>query len=158
MLPIIRKWHAPAVRDELFNNFESFFNDFFKEDFFQLSNLKGVAPSQGSYPKVDVTVFDDKVEIVADVPGVKKEDVDIQICEGVLTIKGNKRSDSEEKKGGRVVYKELKRSSFQRSFVVDDTLDTESIEAKFDNGVLTIVIKKLEPSKTVPDVKRIQIK
>lgn len=157
MLPVLRKWHTPAVRDELFTNLDTFFTDFFKDDFFQLVKTQGLTPSQGGYPRVDVTAFDDRVEIIAEVPGMKKEDVEVQVCEGLLTIKGNKRQDTEEKKGGKVVYKELKRSSFQRSFVVDDTLDTNSIDAKFDNGVLTIVIKKLEPSKVAPEIKKVTI-
>lgn len=158
MLPILRKWHAPAVRDELFTNLDSFFNDFFKDDFFQLVKTQGLTPSQGAYPRVDVTAFDDRIEILAEVPGLKKEEVDVQVCEGLMTIRGNKRHDTEEKKGGKVVYKELKRSSFQRSFVLDDTLDTNSIDAKFDDGLLTIVIKKLEPSKVDPEIKKIPIK
>lgn len=158
MLPVLRKWHAPAVRDELFTNLDSFFNDFFKDDFFQLIKTQGLTPSNGSYPRVDVTAFEDRIEIVAEVPGLKKEDVDVQVCDGFLTIKGNKRHDAEGKKGGTVVYKELKRSSFQRSFALDDTLDTNSIDAKFDDGILNIVIRKLEPSKLDPEVKKIQIK
>lgn len=158
MLPILRKCHTPAVRDELFTNLDSFFNDFFRDDFFQLAKTQGLTPSQGAYPRVDVTAFEDRIEIIAEIPGLKKEDVDVQVCEGLLTIKGNKRQNSEEKTAGVVVYKELKRSSFQRSFVLDDTLDTDSIDAKFDNGILNIVIKKLEPSKVDPEVKKIQIK
>lgn len=158
MLPVLRRWHTPAVRDELFTNLDSFFNDFFKDDFFQLVKTQGLTPQTGAYPRVDVTAFEDRVEIVAEVPGMKKEDVEIQVCEGLLTIKGNKRQDTEDKKGGKVVFKELKRSSFQRSFVMDDSLDEESIDANFDNGVLTIVVKKKTPSTVAPEVKKISIK
>lgn len=159
MLPILRnRWHAPTLRDELFTNFDSLFNDFFKDDFFNLVKSQGITPSQGSYPRVDVTAYDDRVEIESEVPGLKKGDVSVEVCDGVLTIRGNKRHDVEEKKGGKVVYKELKRSAFQRSFLLDDTLDVNSVNAKFDNGVLNIVIKKLEPSKVAPEVKKIDIK
>lgn len=159
MLPILRnRWHAPTVRDELFSNFNSIFDDFFKDDFFNLVKSQGLTPSQGAYPRVDVTAYDDRIEIESEVPGVKKEDVSVEVCDGVLTIKGNKRQESEEKKGGKVVFKELKRSSFQRSFLLDDILDANSVDAKFENGVLNIVIKKLEPSKVAPEVKKISIK
>ena len=144
MLPILRnRWHAPTVRDELFSN---------------LVKSQGITPSQGAYPRVDVTAYDDRIEIESEVPGLKREDVSVEVCDGVLTIKGNKRQESEEKKGGRVVFKELKRSSFQRSFLLDDTLDANSVDAKFENGVLNVVIKKLEPSKVAPEVKKITIK
>jgi HSP20 family protein len=158
MLPVLRKWHVPAVRDELFTNFTNIFDDFFKDDFFDLVKSQGLTPSQGAYPKVDVTAYDDRIEIESEIPGLKKEDVSVEVCDGILTIRGNKRQDVEEKKGGKIVFKELKRSSFQRSFLLGDTLDVNGVDAKFDNGVLNVVIKKLAPSKIVPDVKKIQIK
>lgn len=158
MLPILRKWHVPAVREELFSNFNTIFDDFFKDDFVDLVKSQGVTPSHGAYPKVDVTAFDDRIEIESEIPGLKKEDVSVEVCDGVLSIKGNKRQNVEEKKDGKVVFKELKRSSFQRSFLLDDTLDSNSVDAKFENGVLNIVVKKLLPSKITPEIKKIQIK
>ena len=158
MLPVLRKWHTPLVCDELFSNFNSLFDDFFRDDFFDLVKSQGLTPSQGAYPKVDVVAFDDRIEIESEIPGLKKEDVSVEVCDGILTIKGNKRQESEEKKGGKVVFKELKRSSFQRSFLLDDTLDVNTVDAKFENGVLTVIIKKLTPTKIAPEVKKINIK
>lgn len=159
MLPVLRnRWLGPTVRDELFTNFNSLFDDFFKDDFFNLVKSQGLTPTQGAYPKVDVTAYDDRIEIESEIPGLKKEDVSVEVCDGVLTIRGNKRQDNEEKRNGKVVFKELKRSSFQRSFVLDDTLDASSIDAKFENGILNITVKRLKEINVAPEVKKIDIK
>ena len=84
MLPILRnRWHAPTVRDELFTNFNSIFDELFKDDFFNLVKSQGLTPSQGSYPRVDVTAYEDRIEIESEVPGLKKEDVSVEVCDGV---------------------------------------------------------------------------
>jgi HSP20 family protein len=159
MLPVLRnRWHTPTVRDELFSNFNSLFDDFFKDDFWDLVKSQGVTPSQGAYPRVDVIAFEDRIELESEIPGLKKDDVSVEVCDGVLTIKGAKRTESEEKKGGKVVFKELKRSSFQRSFLLDDSLDVNSVDAKFNDGILNVVIKKVTPTKVAPEVKKIEIK
>lgn len=158
MLPVLRnRWLGPVVRDELFSNFNSIFDDFFKDDFLNLVKSQGLTPTNGNYPKMDVTAYDDRIEIESEIPGLKKEDVSVEVCDGVLTIRGNKRQDTEEKKGGKVVFKELKRSSFQRSFLLDDTLDVNSVNAKFENGILNITIKRIKEIEVAPEVKKIQI-
>jgi len=163
MLPAIRKWHTPTVytskvRDELFSNVSNIFDDFFSNDFFDLVKSQGVTLSQGSYPRVDITDYDDRIEIESEIPGLKKEDLDVEFCDGVLTIKGNKHQNEEKKEDGKVVFKELKRSSFQRSFALDNTLDTNTVDAKFDNGILNIIIKKFIPTKLKTEIKKIEIK
>jgi HSP20 family protein len=158
MLPILRRWDVPTVRDELFSNFNTIFDDMFKDEFFNLIKSQGLTPSQGAYPRVDVVAFEDRVEIESEIPGLKKEEISVEVCNGVLTIRGDKRQNIDEKRGGKIVFKELKRSSFQRSFILDDTLDADSVDAKFNDGVLNIVIKKVIPTKVVPETKKIQVK
>jgi len=137
--------------DELFNTMlgdmfptlhQEFGNDFF---------------IQGSYPKCNVLNFDDKVEIEAAIPGLAKENVDVEIVDGVLTIKGasNQRQEVED---SQYVKRELKRSAFARSFRLDDNLDQHGIIGKHENGVLTITIPKLVPTNAEPVVRKIEIK
>jgi HSP20 family protein len=98
-------------------------------------------------PAVDIKENEDSFVIVADIPGVKPEDIEVQMDNGVLTIKGEKET---EKKEEREDFKRVERSygSFYRRFSLPDTADPESITAKSDHGVLEITVAKQE--KTQP--------
>ncbi len=94
--------------------------------------------------RVDVSEDDTTVYIDADMPGVKKEDVRISMEEDVLTICAERTHEEEEKKKD---YHRIERSygSMSRSFTVGENVDPDSIEAKYDNGVLHIRLPKKEP-------------
>ena len=96
-------------------------------------------------PAVDIKETDDKFVIVADIPGVKPEDIEVQMENGMLTIKGERETEKKEEKEN---YKRIERSygSFYRRFSLPDTADPESIKAKSDNGVLKITVAKREKS------------
>jgi HSP20 family protein len=107
----------------------------------------GVKPYQGSaYPKVNVYEYDDKVGIVAEIPGLDKKQLDVEVEEGILTISGDKHGVWEEE-GAKVLRRELKASSFKRSFELGELLDGNNIKANFKDGVLSISIPKIEPEK-----------
>ena len=94
-------------------------------------------------PAVDVKEEDKQYVIQADVPGVKAEDIDITLEDGVLTIKGERAwGKNEEEQGYRRV--ERARGTFYRRFGLPDTADADSVKAKSANGVLQIVIPKQE--------------
>ena len=101
--------------------------------------------------------FDDRVEIEAAIPGLSRSDVDVEVIEGVLTIKGesNQRSGVED---SQYVKRELKRSAFARSFRLEDNLDETKITGEYANGVLTVTIPKVVPTDAEPVVRRIEIK
>lgn len=92
-------------------------------------------------PAVDIREDDDRFVIHADVPGVDPNDIDVQMDNGVLSIKGERQSESTEEQEG---YKRVERvrGSFFRRFSLPDTADAESISAKSEHGVLEIVIPK----------------
>lgn len=94
-------------------------------------------------PAVDIKEEDDAFVIHADVPGVDPKDIDVQMENGVLTIRGERKWDKEEEKEG---YKRVERvrGSFFRRFTLPDTADAENITAKVDKGVLEIRIPKHE--------------
>ena len=92
-------------------------------------------------PAVDVAETEKAYEITAELPGLDGKNVEVKFADGILTIKGEKQEEKEEKKKD---YYLSKRSygSFQRSFQVPDSVDPDKIEASFKNGVLTVTLPK----------------
>ncbi len=143
-------------RDEFLTPFDKLFDTMFEKNFPEVSQQVGVNPYQGSaYPKVNVYEYDDKVGVVAEIPGLDKKQIKVEVEEGILTIAGDKHSVWEED-GAKVLRKELKASSFKRSFTLGDLLDGDKINASFKDGILSISIPKIEPKQ--PKVTNIKIK
>jgi len=113
--------------------------DRFFEDFWKTANT-AVRPGLAA-PALDVINFDDHVEVMADLPGVSPENVNIEVKDGILTISTEIASD-ETHESGNYSYRERYQGSYQRSLRVPDTLDTQSAEAHFENGVLTLRIPR----------------
>ncbi|MCP4317271.1 MAG: Hsp20/alpha crystallin family protein [Hyphomicrobiales bacterium] len=105
-------------------------------------------------PKLDVSEKDDTVEITAELPGVKEEDIDVSITSNVLTLKGEKSVSKEEKEKD---YSLVERSygSFARSLPMAFDIDPDGVSAKFTNGILTITIKK--PPEIAEKTKKIEV-
>ncbi len=97
-------------------------------------------------PPVDVAEAPDKVTVKAEVPGLDPKEIDISLVGDVLTIKGEKKSEREEKKEN---YHLVERSygSFSRSLRLPAAVDADKIEASYDKGVLTVTCPKKEPVK-----------
>ena len=95
----------------------------------------------GAVPAVDIVEKDKDYEITAELPGMDESNIDVKFADGVLTIKGEKKEEWEEKKKDYYVS-ERRYGSFQRSFPVPESVDANKIEAKFVNGVLTIKLPK----------------
>ena len=134
-------------RDEFLTPFDKMFDHMLDTQFPEVAKQVGVKPYQGSaYPKVNVYEYDDKVGIVAEIPGLNKKQLDVEVEDGVLTISGDKHSTFEDE-GAKVLRRELKQSSFKRSFELGDQLDGDNINANFKDGVLSVSIPKIEPEK-----------
>ena len=101
----------------------------------------------GFTPVVNTREGEYAFHIEADLPGVKKEDISVDVSDGVLTISGERQHKDEIKKED---YYKLESSygKFQRSFTLPEGTDTENITASCDNGVLEITIPKLKVEKT----------
>lgn len=95
------------------------------------------------YPACDVFEDKDAVKIVAELPGVKHEDVKLSLENNLLTIRGEKKQEAEER-SERVHRYERSYGVFERAFVLPSTVDGEKISAQCQNGVLTIVVPKAE--------------
>ena len=136
----------PQFRDEFFSPLDTLFDKVFSESFPELSKEIGINPfQQNAYPKCDIINFDDRIEIVAEVPGLTKEQITIDVDGDVITLKGEKSSKTQEKEGGTYLRREVKRSSFLRSFTADSKIfNLDKVKAKFEDGVLELHIPKRE--------------
>jgi HSP20 family protein len=102
-------------------------------------------------PSVDVAETDEEISVVAELPGIEKEDVDVSVADGFLTIKGEKKQEGEDKRVHRV---ERSYGAFSRRFQLPAEIKTESISAVYNNGVLTVTLPKAEAAKP----KQIEVK
>jgi HSP20 family protein len=139
-------WNPLTHRDEFLTPFDSLFDDLLTEAFPSLSQNLGVGFfGKGSYPKVDVIDCEGKVLIEAEIPGLTREDVSVELEENILTISGNKNPQEVTNENTTYIRRELKRSSFKRSFTLGDNLSANDINADFENGILAISIPKKSP-------------
>ena len=142
-------------RDSFLTPFDKMFDQMIETHFPNVVQQVGVKPYQGTaYPKVNVYEYQDRIGIIAEIPGLKKKQLNIEVEDGVLTISGDKHG-IEEQEGATVLRRELKASSFKRSFQLGEQLDSDSINANFNDGILSISIDKKEPE--IPKKKFVKI-
>ena len=134
-------------RDEFLIPFDKVFDKMLETNFPEVIDQVGVTPySNSAYPKVNVYEYDDKVGIVAEIPGLSKKQIKVEVEDNILTISGDKHSVWDDTKA-KVLRRELKQSSFKRSFTLGELLDGDDISANFKDGVLSIEIPKSVPEK-----------
>jgi HSP20 family protein len=104
-------------------------------------------------PRMDVTETDKEIELTAELPGLEEKDVQINFADGVLTIRGEKKAEKEEKDKD---YWTSERSygAFARSIELPDGVDPDAIKATIDKGVLKVTVPKPAPAQ----VKKIDVK
>jgi HSP20 family protein len=106
-------------------------------------------------PLANITEDEKFFNINAELPGLEKGDIEINIQDGNLEIKGEVKEEKKEEEGN-LVRREYRSSSYYRCFSLPDNIDEDKIEANLDKGILSINIPKVEPK--VPEKKRIEIK
>lgn len=97
-------------------------------------------------PRVDVIDSDENVEVMAELPGVKKEELDISVSDNTLTIRGST-SHEETKEQGEYHRREIRRGEFSRTVVLPAPVNGDQAKASFENGVLKISLPKLAKAK-----------
>lgn len=118
--------------------------------------MQGTAAAPGTFsPRVDVKDREDHVEISAELPGVKKEDIDVTLENGILTLTAESRHEDKEEKEGRVVRQERRYGKYMRSFDLGSGVKEDDIKASFSDGVLTLNAPKAK--ERTPESKHIQI-
>jgi len=162
MTNLMRKSGTPVTvlrnRDNYINSFDRIFDEMFKTTFPEIFKISGIETIDGGYPKVNVMSYPESIVIEAEIAGMDKKDISVDVNiehgEKYLTIRGSKSTDVSEKNEDEVVYlrRELKRSSFSRTFHVGNTLNLDNISAEFNNGLLTITIPKMEKETGVTKV------
>ncbi|MGB0430030.1 MAG: Hsp20/alpha crystallin family protein [Bacteroidia bacterium] len=119
--------------------FYSLFNDFFNDEI-----DRGFAASKNITPAVNVKEKETEFEVELVAPGYNKNDFNLKLNKDQLTISSETKEASEENEGEKIIRREYKSSAFSRSFTLPQNVDIEKIEAKYENGLLKVVIPKLE--------------
>ena len=139
---VVRNPFPVIDRDSFLTPFDKMFDQMVESQFPDVVKSVGVKPYAGSaYPKVNVYEYEDKIGIVAEIPGLNKKQLNVEVEEGVLTISGDKHSTFNDD-GAKVIRRELKQSSFKRSFELGELLNGEDISASFKDGILSVSIPK----------------
>ena len=128
--------------DRLFDEFDGGFGRLpTRRSLFDLEPIWRRQAAWPAVPAVDVTEKENAYEITAELPGMDDKNVELKLANGVLTIKGEKTEEKEEKKKDYHLS-ERRYGSFERAFQVPDGVDADKIEASFKKGVLTITLPK----------------
>lgn len=139
-----------------FPSFPSWVDRFFDGDLMDW-NSSNFAGEQSTLPAVNVKENDNEFQIEVAAPGLKKEDFQLHLDNGRLTISSEKKDEKVEKEGEKVTRKEFSYQSFQRSFnVAEDVVNADKIVAKYNNGILYVTLPKREEVKPKP-AKQIKI-
>lgn len=128
---------------------ENLFDGFFRfPDFGSDVEKKLYGKNAAHVMKTDVHEHDDHYQIVIDLPGFKKEQINLELQNGYLTVSAAKGLDKEEKsKEGKLIRQERYAGAMQRSFYVGNAVTESDVNAKFEDGVLEINVPKTEPNK-----------
>jgi HSP20 family protein len=165
-LPITRKAAEPtfpgsawqpfeSLRKEVDRLFDDIGEDFWRRPFRSLSNLERNWTRHVTIPAVDVAENDRAYEITAELPGMDEKNVEVSITDGGITIKGEKKEQTEDKNSDYYVS-ERRYGAFERYFALPEGIDTGNVEATFKNGILKVVLPKTaEAQKTA---RKIEVK
>ena len=129
-------WEPKEALDNLFDT----------DRFFNAKPDRLWAELEAITPKVNVTENENFFHLEAATPGMQDKDINIEVHNDVLTIKGHKEDESDTKKENYHI-REFSSQNFERSFKLSDRIDTDKVTAKIDNGVLRVDLPKHEQTK-----------
>jgi HSP20 family protein len=115
----------------------------------------GVAPFMGEGPRIDVPETESEIVVAADLPGLDEKDVEVSLAGDLLTIKGERKTESEKR---LLSYRINERTfgSFSRSIALPSGIDADAVHASFKNGVLTITVPRTQEA--AQEAKRVAVK
>ncbi len=142
------RWEPVRELDSIQSEMNRLFNTFFDTP----TTAGNANPARRWMPAMDLVEHEDHFLLSADLPGMKQEDVKLEVSDGVLTLAGERKTAHEERKGGYIRI-ERATGAFQRSLTLPDGVDPEQVAASFSDGVLEVRIPK--PSERKPH--RVQI-
>jgi HSP20 family protein len=142
----LSRWNSefPAFRGlfSMQQDMNRIVDEFFRGDLL----ADGTFTQRDWHPAVDITENRDRYTLNAELPGISKEDVQVTLENNVLTIRGEKKTNAEQKEGD-VHRIERRYGSFERSFTLPAAVDVNKIDAQFKDGVLTLTLPKAEEAK-----------
>ncbi len=138
----------PARAASPFEQMDRMFDEFFGRGWLRPYRWERPAPSEFDWnlPKADVVDRKDDVVVRAEVPGVKKEDIEVSISGNTLTIKGETKHEEKEEKGDYWRC-EISRGAFSRTLALPAEVDESKVKAEMKNGVLELTLPKVEKAK-----------
>jgi HSP20 family protein len=140
-LPILREFEHNPI-EAIQRDMNRLFDDFFKG--FGMWSFPEEGESYGLFsPQVNMTEDDKSIQVSAELPGLDENDVEISVSKDSLTIKGEKKSEREHK-DEETYYMERSFGRFSRVIPIPKNVDPEKAEAAFKQGVLTIILPKIE--------------
>ncbi len=137
------------------NQFPSLFDRFFENDMFDWSN-RNFSTTNTTLPSVNIKEDSNGFNVEMAAPGLTKKDFKIELNNNVLSISSEMKMENETKDDEQFTKREFSYQSFSRSFSLPATVENEKITAKYENGILKILIPKREEAKPKP-VKQIKI-
>ncbi len=129
-------------------NFNSFIDEFFNRDFYD-SNMSNLSSTGTTVPAVNIVESNDEFQVEVAAPGMKKDDFHVELDNDMLIITSEKQ-DSSEHSDKSYARREFSYQSFNRTFHLPNTVEADKIKAKYENGVLRLVIPKKEEAKQKP--------
>ena len=140
--------------NQMWPSLNTFFDDFLTKDFFD-SNWSNFSATNTTLPAVNIVETKDDFQVEMAAPGMDKKDFNVELDNDMLTISSVKQ-DTSEQKDRNYSRREFSYQSFKRSFHLPNTVEAENIKAKYQDGVLRLVIPKKEEARTKP-VRQISI-
>ena len=134
----------------------SLFDDLYREHGLlesRFGEMSGLLKAE--WPSVDVTESAKQVKVKAELPGMEEEDIDVSVTEEALTIRGEKKTETEEK-GEDYYHQECSYGSFQRTIPLPCEIESDKVDASFKKGVLTVTLPKSEAAQA--KVKKVKVK
>ncbi len=131
------RWEPVRELDSIQSEMNRLFNTFFDTP----TTAGNANPARRWMPAMDLVEHEDHFLLSADLPGMKQEDVKLEVSDGVLTVAGERKTTHEERKGGYIRI-ERAAGTFQRSLTLPDGVDPEQVSAGFSNGVLEVRVPK----------------
>ena len=148
----------PSIFGE--NLFDDFFGDFpfyYDDRAMKDAEKKLYGHKANHVMKTDIKEMNNGYELVVDLPGFKKDEIQLELNDGYLTISAEKGLDKEEKdKKDKYIRRERYAGSMSRTFYVGESVTENDIHAKYENGILTLDVPK-EEAKKVPEKRYISI-
>lgn len=142
------KWTGEDLFEPLreFPDFQAELGRLFGRPLFPAATWPSAKNGGRWFPEVDITEEKDRLVVKADLPGMKQEEIAVEVSDGVLTIKGERKRETETKEG-KLYRVERSYGSFLRAFTLPAGVDAAKVNAAYKNGVLEVTLPKLAEAK-----------